>query len=83
MPIYEYQAKSKKKSCEHCKNGFDVIQRIADPHLDKCPECSAPVARIISAPSVGASQASFDDRAKSSGFHKFKKLGKGEYERQY
>jgi putative FmdB family regulatory protein len=83
MPIYEYQAKDKSKSCEHCAEPFDVIQRIADPHLKVCPKCSAPIVRIISAPSVGASQANFDDRAKSSGFHKFKKLGKGEYERQY
>lgn len=83
MPIYEYQAKSEKKSCDHCAEGFDVIQQIADPHVKRCPECSSLVVRIISVPSVGASTANFDDRAKSSGFHKLKKLGKGEYEKQY
>ena len=83
MPIYEYEAKSKKKSCAHCVDGFDLIQKIADPHLVNCPECSAPVVRIISVPSVGASQAGFDDRAKAAGFQKLKKLGSGEYEKQY
>jgi len=83
MPIYEYQAKDKTKSCEYCIQSFDVIQKIADPHLAVCPKCSSPVVRLISAPSVGASQSSFDDRAKSAGFHKLKKLSKGEYERQY
>lgn len=83
MPIYEYQAKDKSSSCKHCADAFEVIQRIADAHIKKCPECGAPVVRIISAPSVGASQSSFDDRAKNAGFSKLKKLGKGEYERQY
>jgi hypothetical protein len=41
------------------------------------------VKKLISAPRVGASQSNFDDRAKASGFHKLKKLGKGEYEKQY
>jgi putative FmdB family regulatory protein len=83
MPIYEYQAKERKKSCDHCAEGFDVIQQIADRHVEVCPECSSRVVRIISVPSVGASKANFDDRAKSSGFHKLKKIGKGEYEKQY
>ena len=39
--------------------------------------------KMISAPSVGASQSNFDDRAKNAGFHKLQKLGKGEYEKQY
>lgn len=83
MPIYEYQAKDKSQSCPHCVARFDAIQKIADPHLSVCPKCSSPVVRLISAPSVGSSQSHFDDRAKSAGFHKLKKLGKGEYERQY
>lgn len=83
MPIYEYQAKDKKKSCAHCAKGFEVIQSLSDPHLTACPQCTSAVIRIISAPSVGASKTNFDDKAKSAGFHKLKKLGKGEYERQY
>lgn len=83
MPIYEYQAKSSKQSCIHCVDAFEVIQKIADPHIAKCPKCSSPVVRIISAPSLGRSQAGFDDRAKAAGFQKLKKIGTGEYEKQY
>ena len=43
----------------------------------------APSVRVISAPSLGKSQSSLDDRAKAAGFTKLKRLGKGEYEKQY
>ena len=83
MPIYEYQANDPAHGCEQCKGSFDVLQKMSDAPLRTCPECGAPVSRLISAPSVGASKSSFDQRAKGAGFHKLKKLGKGEYEKQY
>ena len=83
MPIYEYEAKDSDASCPHCRHGFDVIQSMNDDNLSVCPECDAAVVRLISAPSVGASKSGLDDRAKSSGFHKLKRLGKGEYEKEY
>lgn len=83
MPIYEYEVKKQNKSCKYCQNGFDQIQKISDPSLEKCPECGAPIYRIISVPSLGSSKSGFDDRAKSAGFSKLKRLGKGEYEKQY
>ena len=39
--------------------------------------------KLISAPSVGASKSSFDNRAKAGGFSKLKRVGKGEYEKKY
>lgn len=83
MPIYEYQAKDAAKACSHCAEPFEVMQRISDPKLEKCPECGADVVRVISAPSLGRSVSSLDDRAKAAGFTKLKRLGKGEYEKQY
>lgn len=83
MPIYEYEAKKKENSCPYCEKGFEQIQKISDPSIDKCPECGHPVYRIISVPSVGSSQSGFDDRAKNAGFSKLKRIGKGEYEKQY
>ena len=83
MPIYEYQAKDPAKGCPHCQKPFEVLQSIKDAALTTCPACSAPVHKLISAPQVGASQSGFDDRAKSAGFHKLKKVSKGEYEKQY
>ena len=83
MPIYEYEAKNSDKSCEHCRHPCDVLQAISDETLSICPQCGHPVIRLISAPRVGSSQSGFDDRAKTAGFSKLKRLGKGEYEKQY
>lgn len=83
MPIYEYQAKSQEVACDYCYEGFEIIQKIADEKLSTCPKCGAPIERIISAPSLGHSESCLDDRAKAAGFTKLKRLGKGEYEKQY
>ena len=32
MPIYEYQ-------CQSCSHQFEIMQKISDPVLKKCPEC--------------------------------------------
>lgn len=83
MPIYEYEAVPGEKGCAYCQNGFETIQSLSEAKLDKCPKCGAKIQRVISAPSVGKSQSSLDDRAKAAGFTKLKRLGKGEYEKQY
>lgn len=83
MPIYEYQARDESAGCEHCRTRFEVFQKIADPHLEKCPECGAPICRLISTASVGASKSGLDHRAKSAGFHKLVKRDKGTYEKAY
>ncbi|MGH1471498.1 MAG: FmdB family zinc ribbon protein [Cellvibrionaceae bacterium] len=33
MPIYEYQ-------CESCGHELEVLQKMSDPLLKKCPECN-------------------------------------------
>ncbi|MDA0989656.1 MAG: zinc ribbon domain-containing protein [Verrucomicrobia bacterium] len=83
MPIYEYQAADLNHSCPYCAHLFEEMQRLADPVLQVCPRCKSPVIKLISAPSVGASASGFDDRAKSAGFQKLRRLGKGEYEKEY
>ncbi|MBA4386425.1 MAG: FmdB family transcriptional regulator [Verrucomicrobia bacterium] len=83
MPIYEYQAKDPAAGCAQCSVGFEIMQKMSDPKLEKCPSCGAPVAKQISAAAVGESKSGFDDRAKASGFHKLQKTGKGEYEAKY
>ncbi len=84
MPIYEYMAKdAAARSCPHCREGFALLQRLSDPPPAGCPACGAPVVKCISAPNVGASASGFDDRARTSGFHKLKKTGQGEYEKLY
>ena len=83
MPVYDYEAVSPEKSCPHCAKGFEAVQSIKDPRLQTCPECGAPVRRLISAPAIGRSKSGLDDRAKSAGFTKLKRIGKGEYEKMY
>ena len=83
MPIYEYQAAEGEKGCKFCANGFERLQTLSEPKREKCPECGAKIVRVISAPAVGKSVSSLDDRAKAAGFTKLKRLGKGEYEKQY
>jgi putative FmdB family regulatory protein len=83
MPIYEYQATDEKRCCKHCAKVFEVLQQPSDAPLTECPQCEAPVTKLISAPAVGASESGADDRARSAGFHKLKRLDKGKYEKQY
>ncbi len=83
MPIREYQARDPAQACDSCRSRFEKIERLNDEPLQSCPSCGAPLARLISAPSVGSSQSGLDDRAKNVGFHKLKKTGKGEYEKLY
>ena len=83
VPTYEYECDDPQRACERCRDGFEMLRRLADPPLTACPHCGAPVRKRFSLPSIGASQSSFDDKAKRGGFHKLKRLGKGEYEKQY
>ncbi len=83
MPIREYQAQDLKHACPKCQTVFERLERLAQPPLKHCPECGTPLRRLISRLSHGASRSNFDDRAKSAGFHKLKKLSRGEYEKLY
>jgi len=84
MPIYEYIAGDPdQQGCDHCRKGFEQLQRMSDQPLAQCPRCGAPVIKVISAPAVGRSESGYDHRAKAAGFHKLKRLGKGEYEKKY
>ena len=46
MPIYEYRAVG--ESCEYCRNGFEIMQRMDDKHLSQCPKCRRVIGRIPS-----------------------------------
>ncbi|MDX9866651.1 MAG: zinc ribbon domain-containing protein [Kiritimatiellia bacterium] len=83
MPVYVYEAVNPDAGCPRCAGGFDVTQSIRDARLTVCPACGAAVRRVITAPAIGRSKSKLDDRAKSAGFTKLKRLGKGEYEKIY
>lgn len=41
MPVYEYE-------CQKCDKVFEVQQKIADEPLSECPQCQAPVKKLMS-----------------------------------
>jgi len=43
MPLYEYE-------CEANGHRTEIIQRLADAPLEKCPQCGSPVQKLLSAP---------------------------------
>ena len=83
MPIYPYEVREGEKGCPHCRAGFEALQSLREAPIAVCPECGSRVERVPARAAVGASQSGLDDRAKAAGFTKLKRLGKGEYERQY
>ena len=83
MPVYCYEAKDPKKGCPKCAEGFTVTQSISDAKLEKCPDCSCEIYRVISAPGLMHSKTDLHYRAKRAGFKCLKKVSMGEYETMY
>jgi putative FmdB family regulatory protein len=80
MPLYEYAPL--KGGCRKCKGGFEVVQKLADPKLRKCPACKAPVERVISAVAVhGKYSTKSDSKIKDLGMTKYVKTSGGSYAR--
>jgi putative FmdB family regulatory protein len=82
MPIYEYIA-SAGPGCPSCRDGFDLLQKLADAPLDACPHCGTPVHRVLSAPQVVAGQAHVlrEGHIAKHGFTQYRRVGKGKYEK--
>lgn len=83
MPIYVYEAKVPQEGCAKCAQGFEVVQSINDSHLEKCPDCGAPIFRVMQPAGLGHSKTDLHYRAKRAGFHTLKRVNKGEYEKMY
>lgn len=82
MPIYEYVA-STPRSCSTCSAGFERLQKLADAPLSACPDCGAPVHRVLSAPQVVAGQGHVlrESHIAKHGFTQYRRVGKGTYEK--
>lgn len=83
MPVYDYRPTNPNTGCDFCKNGFEMMRWLADPPLTHCPECQTPITKVIAAPALGRSKSKLDDRAKSAGFHKLKRVDHGAFEKLY
>jgi putative FmdB family regulatory protein len=81
MPYYEYELCE--GNCKICGGKFTLRRPIRAPALTQCPLCKKPVRKIVSQVSSPKrlKPLSVSD-AKKSGFTVFKRVGKGEYERQ-
>ena len=81
MPTYEYRC-SGDAHCELCAGGFEVVQKISDARLERCPQCDAPVQRLISAVAITRSGPALDRaHIEKHGFTQYKRAGKGVYEK--
>ena len=79
MPLYDYAPKS--GSCKRCQGRFEVMQRLCEPKLTRCPACGKPVGRLISAAALGGKYSMTPGKIKNSGMTQYKKAGDGFYER--
>jgi putative FmdB family regulatory protein len=80
VPLYDYLPL--KGGCRKCKDGFEIMQKLAEPKLRKCPACKAPVERVISAvPVHGKYSTKSDSKLKDLGMTKYVKTSDGSYER--
>ena len=83
MPLYIYETSDPKKGCAKCRAGFEITQSLKDEKLTACPDCGAPIYRVIQAPGLTHSKTDLHYRAKRAGFSCLKKVQKGEYEKMY
>ncbi|MEJ8567553.1 FmdB family zinc ribbon protein [Elongatibacter sediminis] len=81
MPIYEYRATTS-RSCPQCESGLEALQKLSDPPLAACPDCGAPLKRVISAASLPTSDDTLSrENIERHGFTQYKKAGAGVYEK--
>ena len=83
MSLYSYIATNSSKCCEYCCKAFELLQKSNSEPVKQCPKCGAPVKRVVTNFSIGISKSSLDTKARKKGFHKLKRLNKGEYEKEY
>ena len=80
MPLYDYAPLSGK--CKVCHGRFEVMQRVAEAKLSRCPTCKKRCERLISAvPVHGKFSTKSDSRLKDLGMTKYVKTSDGSYER--
>lgn len=81
MPIYVYRAATGRK-CPHCVDGFDALQGLNEPAMTGCPECGAPIARVLTAPNLVSPKPSLtEENIGKHGFTQYRKAERGVYEK--
>ena len=78
MPIYEYELCE--GDCAVCGGKFTLRRPLSAAPLTHCPACKKPVRKVLS--SFNSPRTLSLSAAKKAGFTVYKRLGKGEYEKQ-
>lgn len=83
MPIFDYRCQDSAAGCERCRPGFEHMERLNAEPLTACPQCGAPVRKLIGAPAlaIGGSHLQKEKRIGDAGFTQYRKIGKGVYEK--
>ena len=81
MPFYVYSPNTTAQ-CDYCEGGFEHLQKLDDDLLTRCPECSAPVERVVTAANLASPSPSLkEDNIEKHGFTQYRKVEKGVYEK--
>lgn len=82
MPIFDYQCIDA-PGCDHCRDGFEHLERLHAEPLAQCPRCGCAIRRLIGAPAMamGGSHLQKEKKIGESGFTQYRKIGKGVYEK--
>ena len=88
MPTYVYglAPDSSAAGCAKCRGHFECFQKMSDPPLEKCPDCGAPIVRLIQPPMLGSTEmlkGPSEKTLKQAGFTQYKRSGKGHYEKTF
>jgi len=89
MPIYVYGPKlnaGEKRACDACAGTFEIVQRMSEEALAKCPKCGGAIERLLTTPSVtGAKHYKKHSprQIAEAGFTKYKRMGHGYYEKEF
>lgn len=79
MPLYEYAPLS--GECHQCNGRFEVVQKLSEEKLTRCPACAQPCERQISRVALGGKYAVNDQKIRASGMTAYRKAENGVYER--
>lgn len=84
MPFYTYRARDPEKSCDYCRENFEIFQKIKDDTMVTCPECENQIVRIMQNVSQGRDDSTkkllSDDNLKKHGFKKLVNAGGGKFD---
>jgi putative FmdB family regulatory protein len=79
MPLYDYAPLSGR--CAKCQGRFEVMQRVSEPKLKRCPECDKPVERVMSPVRIGGKYSTSNSKVSELGMTKYVKTSDGGYAR--